>query len=65
MNNKQAKLAEKTIRDIARTTLDLETLETRGRDRLDFSEQPVFQIAEALVKAYQAGYDAGRGNNNK
>ena len=49
--NADARLAE-----IARTTLGLETLETRRSDSLDFHDLAVWQIKQAL----QAAYDAGR-----
>jgi hypothetical protein len=43
------------ITSIARQVLDLETLDTRLSDSLDFSEQAVWNIREALELAYQAG----------
>jgi len=43
---------------IARTILDLETLETRNSDSLDFKEQAVWNIKEALVQAYKAGQES-------
>ena len=43
------------INKIAREILDLETLETRRMDGLDFKEQAVWSIAEALNAAYEAG----------
>ena len=43
------------INKIAREILDLETLETRKMDSLDFKEQAVWSIAEALSAAYEAG----------
>jgi hypothetical protein len=47
------------INHIARTTLDLETLETRNSDSLDFHEMSVWQIKQALEQAYRAGQLAG------
>lgn len=44
-----------TIEAIAARYLDLETLETRSADALDFSEQAVWQIRCALAAAYRAG----------
>ena len=40
---------------IATDILDLETLETRRRDCLDFKEHGVFSIKRALEAAYAAG----------
>ena len=48
--NADARLAE-----IARTTLGLETLETRRSDSLDFHDLAVWQIKQALQAAYEAG----------
>jgi hypothetical protein len=47
--------AESAITHIARTTLGLETLETRRSDRLDFHDLAVWQIKQALQAAYEAG----------
>ena len=46
------------ISAIAQRYLRLETLETRKRDSLDFSDQAVWCIKEALEAAYQAGLNA-------
>ncbi len=43
------------IARIARMTLDIPTLETRKRDRLDFHDCAVWQIKKALECAYEAG----------
>lgn len=43
---------------IAQTILDIETLETRNSDSLDFKEQAVWSIKEALEKAYKAGIES-------
>jgi hypothetical protein len=43
------------LTDIALRELQIPTLETRGRDRLDFHEVSVFSLAEALTAAYEAG----------
>lgn len=60
-----ATLAEKQNRreildTIAFTQLDLPSLETRGSDRLDFSDQSVWQIKAALEAAYEAGRAAAQ-----
>ena len=44
-----------TIEKIAREILDLETLETRSMDSLDFHETAVWEIRKALEAAYHAG----------
>ena len=45
---------------IARTELGVDTLATRGRDRLDFHEVAVWSIREALSAAYDAGKTAAK-----
>ena len=44
-----------TIEKIAREILHLTTLETRRSDALDFSDQAVWTLKEALEAAYKAG----------
>ena len=46
------------IKRIAREILDLETLETRKMDSLDFHDLAVWQIRKALVAAYNAGRES-------
>jgi len=46
---------KKQLEQIASKVLGLETLQTRNMDSLDFSDQAVWQIKEALQQAYQAG----------
>ena len=48
----------KTLEKIAKETLKLETLETRKNDSLDFHELSIWQIKEALEKAYKLGQDS-------
>ena len=48
-------IVDNIIGQIAQKHLRLGTLESRGRDHLDFSEQSVASIKEALVEAYKAG----------
>ena len=43
------------VQTIAGEELDLQTLETRNSDSLDFSDQAVWCIRKALLKAYKAG----------
>lgn len=49
---------KKTIETIAKQRLDIETLETRGCDRLDFHDLSVAGIKAALEAAYRAGSQA-------
>ena len=49
---------KKTLDRIAGEILRLETLETRGRDRLDFHDLAVWQIKDALQAAYKAGAES-------
>jgi hypothetical protein len=51
---------EKTLADIAARHLDLDTLETRGSDGFDFSDQAVWSIKAALEAAYAAGMAAAK-----
>ena len=46
---------KRIIQKIAEQKLGLETLKTRGNDSLDFSDQSVWAIREALEAAYVAG----------
>ena len=46
---------QKVLDEIAKEHLDLDTLERRGGDSLDFSDQAVWSIRAALEAAYEAG----------
>ena len=46
-----------TISKIAREQMDIETLETRNRDSLDFHDVSVASVERALAAAYDAGRD--------
>lgn len=48
---------EQLLAQIARQHLDVETLETRRSDRLDFHDLAVWSIKAALEAAYQAGVE--------
>jgi len=50
-----AKKMNKTIDRIAHEILDLDTLDTRNSDSLDFHDLAVWRIKEALEAAYTAG----------
>jgi hypothetical protein len=43
---------------LARQRLGFETLEERGRDRLDFKDVAVWTVRDALARAYLAGLKA-------
>ena len=49
---------DNAINRIAREVLDLETLESRRMDSLDFHEYAVWSIKDALERAYEAGRKA-------
>jgi len=49
------------VERIAREVLGLETLDARNSDSLDFSEQAVWALRQALEAAYEAG-KASRGS---
>jgi hypothetical protein len=51
---------EQLLTQIAQQHLDIETLETRHSDRLDFHDLAVWSIKAALEAAYQAGIEQGR-----
>ena len=57
--SKPSRKQQKAIDRIAREVLDLETLEPRGRDHLDFHVLGVWEIRRALMTAYEAGRAAG------
>ena len=49
---------DEALANIAATILNLETLDTRKSDRLDFHELSVWGIKAALEAAYAAGQEA-------
>lgn len=51
---------DKTCESIAKSILNLKTLEERGLDRYDFSSQHVVGIRLALQTAYEAGANTMR-----
>ena len=53
-----ANARDNAINRIAREVLDLETLEARRMDSLDFHEHAVWSIKDALERAYEAGRKA-------
>jgi hypothetical protein len=57
-SKKQPARMNKAIAQIASKELDLETLETRKSDSLDFHDLAVWSIKAALEAAYKAGAEA-------
>ena len=55
MNATDEKKHIAAIEKIAREILDLETLETRNMDSLDFHDLAVWEIRKALEAAFNAG----------
>lgn len=51
---------DQLLAQIAQQHLDVETLETRRSDRLDFHDLAVWSLKAALEAAYQAGVEQGR-----
>lgn len=56
---------QKTFDAIAKNILQLETLEQRFSDRLDFYDLPVWAIQDALEAAFEAGRKQGLGTAKK
>lgn len=46
---------DQLLAEIAKKHLNLETLETRNSDSLDFHDVAVWSLKEALQEAYKAG----------
>ncbi len=55
MTKRQAKKIDKALTQIAAKHLDIETLEERKMDSLDFHEVAVWNLKAALRAAYEAG----------
>ena len=51
---------DQLLTEIAKKHLNLETLETRNSDSLDFHDVAVWSLKEALQEAYEAGFNAKR-----
>lgn len=54
MNKKATQIIER----IAHEMLDIETLETRNSDSLDFHDVAVWQVRKALEAAFRAGSES-------
>jgi len=52
------KAPDQLLQQIALEHLDIETLETRNSDRLDFHEVSVWDIKSAMQEAFEAGRKA-------
>lgn len=52
------KSMNKTVEAIAKKHFQIETMEVRNMDSLDFYEVSITSIREALTEAYQAGVDS-------
>jgi len=55
----------KILESIAQKHLDIETLQTRKSDSLDFHDIAVWNIKEALEAAFKAGAQAGADHATK
>ena len=51
---------DQLLEEIAKKHLNLETLETRNSDSLDFHDVAVWSLKDALQEAYEAGFNAKR-----
>lgn len=51
---------DQLLTEIAKKHLNLETLETRNSDSLDFHDVAVWSLKDALQEAYEAGLKAKR-----
>ena len=52
--------AQRNLADLATGVLDIETLEQRGSDSLDFHEIHVGILSDLLAKAYEMGRRGAR-----
>jgi len=50
---------DEALKSIAKDVLNIDQLETRNSDSLDFHSLAVWSIKEALEKAYELGCHAG------
>ena len=51
---------DQLLTEIAKKHLNLETLETRNSDSLDFHDLAVWSLKDALQEAYEAGFNTKR-----
>ena len=56
---------DRAIEEIAARVLNIQTLQTRNSDRLDFYERGVGSLKRALEEAYAAGEKAGASTNRR
>lgn len=59
--NHRLTIPMEALTEIARKRLDVETLEERGRDSLDFYDCAVWTLKAALKDSYQLGYENALG----
>jgi len=62
MNTREEKRMHKTLSELAAKHLDIQTLQTRNSDQLDFHAVPVWAVKAALEAAYRAGMEAAKTN---
>ena len=54
-----------TLEGIARKHFSVDTLETQNSDSLDFHDVAIWNIKQALLDAYRAGYADSETQNKK
>ncbi|MFQ1050159.1 DUF6900 domain-containing protein [Avibacterium paragallinarum] len=59
MKKPTEKAINKTLENLAKQLENIETLETRMSDHLDFYDMGVWNIKRLMRAAYEAGYKAG------
>ncbi len=57
------KTQEKIATEVAQEMLDIETLEVRNLDRLDFHDVGVASLKAALIKMYELGQQSAKVKN--
>ncbi|MFZ7107925.1 DUF6900 domain-containing protein [Avibacterium avium] len=60
MKKPTEKTINRTLENLARELENIETLETRMSDHLDFYDMGVWNIKRLMRAAYEAGYNAGK-----
>lgn len=57
---KKERTVDELLAAVAKKHLDIDTLETRNSDRLDFHDVAVWSVRDALLAAYRAGLAAAK-----